>query len=232
MAKPALRETQARFSSESESSESDDVGPPRPYKRPNQQPSPEPSDDVLIHAPSSYNHESAAIINSSNAQRVSAHAAESPLHSRAGPVASAHDMPHSQLASKASASQHKPVSALFKQHKPRSPARGFQSLFKKPSKGSGLGPRPSASFDCSAVVSITDGDSSPPQLAGADALPDTASQDLSRSVLSANRSDSHSQGHGRRGLAQRQAWSEQEARATRDVLQAHGKDWRLLQVRL
>ncbi|KAK9867912.1 hypothetical protein WJX84_010347 [Apatococcus fuscideae] len=56
--KPPLRETQAQFSSESESSESDYEH--RNSRKSRQQPSPEASDDVLIHAPSTYNHDSEA----------------------------------------------------------------------------------------------------------------------------------------------------------------------------
>ena len=212
---------EAPFSSESESSVSDYEHRHRRSQKNQYQPSPEASEDVLIHAPSTYNDDSVSIIDSLNVQGLGSHAADSPVHSLPPPAA--------RTGNTASTAQRKPSLASSGQH---GAILGIQSLFKNPSGSPAADLRPSASFNSSAMVSATDADHNlfPPELAGADDLPDIAAHD--RLVLSAERSSSHSQGHARRSPAQRHTWSEQEAKATRAVLQAHGKEWSLLQVRI
>ncbi|KAK9840069.1 hypothetical protein WJX74_002875 [Apatococcus lobatus] len=227
--KPPLRETQAQFSSESESSESDYEH--RNSRKSRQQPSPEASDDVLIHAPSTYNHDSVAIIDSPNIEELGRHAAESLPHGPRPPLARTGNISHSRLASKASPIHHMSASAPSRQYSVSS-VQGAQYLAKeKPIRNAAAGLRPSASFSSSAVVSGTDAvqGSCLPELAGANVLPNTASQDMSRLGPSASRSDTHSQCKPQHSPIQRHAWSEQEAKATRAVLKAHGKDWKLLQ---
>ena len=64
------------------------------------------------------------------------------------------------------------------------------------------------------------------------AISPEASQAVSRSMASVHPSESNSTGPSHQGSAQRYKWTEQEARATRDVLKIYGKDWQRLQVRM
>ena len=69
------------------------------------------------------------------------------------------------------------------------------------------------------------------QQSGAAVSPE-GSQAVSRSIVSVHPSDSTSNSRGQQGPVQRHRWTDQDARATQKVLEAHGKDWVRLQVRI
>ena len=231
-----IRPAQARFSSSG--SGSSDSGSDSNHRQargqsPSQQASPE-SSDILIASPAFHHDDHVALLNrpGTGTQQTSNMAADSspPFQPQDAP-GSGKALQSPFAASKPVATQPGPSPSLQRQGP--SPVQGHQALFRKlgpVAEGSGS-LRPAPSLDSSAAVSQAA--AGLPEYArqqgSALGSPD-ASQAMSRSVESVHPSDSNSNGRAQQGSNQRRAWTEQEAVATRRVLQVYGKDWQLLQV--
>ncbi len=226
LTRPLPRPSQPQFSSSESGSSDSEEDARRARYRGASQPSPETS-DLLISTPGAVEHDSVPILNTSAPQYPSHNAAESLYRATSQPALATFDTPAD---ARPASSQQQPRSAP-KAQRPF-PLTGQQSLSKTPP----------GVVDVDLTAAVPGGNDlsleafaaaagRPHQQSGVAISPE-ASQAVSRSMASVHPSESNSTGPSHQGSAQRHRWTEQEARATRDVLKIYGKDWQRLQVRI